>query len=62
MFNLQPCEFTTTIVEEHNIKIFIKNEKIDTTPSFYTYEHVKIKIGDIPSGLVGMAVEINGEC
>ena len=56
------CEFTTTIVGEHNIEIFIKNEKIDATPSFYTYDHTKIKIGDIPSGLVGMPVEFNGKC
>ena len=55
------CEFTTTIVGEHNIEIFIKNEKIDATPSFYTYDHTKIKIGDIPSGLVGMPVEFNGK-
>ena len=54
------CEFTTTSVGEHTIEIFIKNEKIDATPNFYTYDATKIKVADIPPGLVGMPVEFNG--
>ena len=51
------CEFTTSTVGEHTIEIFIKNEKIDATPSFYTYDATKIKVGDIPPGHVGMPVD-----
>ena len=46
---------------EHTIEIYIKNEKIDATPSFYTYDATKIKVGDIPSGLIGMPVDFNGK-
>ena len=55
------CEFTTSIVGEHTIEIFIKNEKVDATPSFYTYDATKIKVGDIPPGHVGMPVEFVGK-
>jgi len=51
------CEFTTSLVGEHTIEIFIKNEKIDATPSFYTYDATKIKVGDIPPGNAGMPVD-----
>ena len=55
------CEFTTSLVGEHTIEIFIKNEKIDATPSFYTYDATKIKVGDIPPGNVGMPVDFVGK-
>ena len=51
------CEFTTSTVGEHTIEIFIKNEKIDATPNFYTYDATKIKVGDIPPGHIGMPVD-----
>ena len=55
------CEFTTSLVGEHTIEIFIKNEKIDATPSFYTYDATKIKVGDIPPGNAGMPVDFVGK-
>ena len=57
--DLFTCEFTTSTVGEHTIEIYIKNEKVDATPSFYTYDATKIKVGDIPSGLIGMPVDFN---
>ena len=55
------CEFTTSNVGEHTIEIFIKNEKIDATPNFYTYDATKIKVADIPAGSVGMPVDFAGK-
>lgn len=54
------CEFTTSIVGEHSIEIIIKEEKVDATPSFYTYDATKIMVGEIPPGFVGMPVEFEG--
>ena len=54
------CEFTTSIIGQHLIEIVIKDEKVDATPGFYTYDASKIRVGDIPPGLVGMPVEFQG--
>ena len=55
------CEFTTSVIGQHLIEIVIKDEKIDATPGFYTYDASKIKVGEIPSGLVGMPVDFQGK-
>ena len=39
----------------------IKGDRIDATPGFYTYDASKIRVGEIPPGLVGMPVEFQGE-
>ena len=41
--------------------IVIKGDRIDATPGFYTYDASKIRVGEIPPGLVGMPVEFQGE-
>ena len=49
------------MIGQHLIEIVIKDEKIDATPGFYTYDASKIKVGEIPSGLVGMPVDFQGK-
>ncbi len=55
------CEFMATLVGEHSIEIVINDDKVDATPTFFTYDSTKIKIGDIPPGYVGMPVEFQGK-
>ena len=49
------------MIGQHLIEIVIKDEKIDATPGFYTYDASKIKVGEIPPGLVGMPVDFQGK-
>ncbi len=54
------CEFLTSLVGEHSIEIVINEDKVDATPTFFTYDSTKIKVGDIPPGYAGMPVEFEG--
>ena len=55
------CEFTTREVGEHTIEIVIRDEQLNVTPSFYTYDASKIKVGQIPMGYIGLPVEFDSK-
>ena len=55
------CEFSTSIVGEHKIEIIISDERLNVTPSFYTYDASKIKVGQIPMGYIGLPVEFDSK-
>lgn len=55
------CEFSTSMVGEHTIEIIISDERLNVTPSFYTYDASKIKVGQIPMGYVGLPVEFDSK-
>ena len=55
------CEFTTVQVGEHNIEIVLGNESLNVTPTFYTYDTSKIRVGQIPPGYTGNPVDFDGE-
>merc|ERR1711892_1519234 len=53
------CEFSTSLVGEHNIEIVIKDEQLNVTPNFYTYDASRIKVGQLPQGYIGLPVEFD---
>ncbi|XP_059081072.1 uncharacterized protein LOC131878933 [Tigriopus californicus] len=55
------CQFTTNSVAEYRIEVFIRNERVNVTPTFYTFDASKVHVGHIPSGFVGMPVEFEAE-
>merc|ERR1719490_45022 len=55
------CEFSTNLVGEHSIEIIMKDEQLNVTPNFYTYDSSKIKVGTLPQGYLGLPVEFDIE-
>ena len=53
------CEFSTNLVGEHNIEIVIRDEQLNVTPNFYTYDASKIKVGQLPQGYIGLPVDFD---
>ena len=46
---------------EHTIEIVLKEEILNVTPRFYTYDASKIKVGQIPMGYIGLPVEFDSK-
>lgn len=57
------CEFTTSLVGEHSIDVFIRGENVNVTPGFFTYDASRMRVGPLKPnpGLIGAPVEFEGE-
>jgi len=57
------CEFVTNLVGEHSIEVTIREERLNVTSRFYTYDASKIKMkGQQPqAGFIGAPVEFDSK-
>ena len=55
------CEFSTSLVGEHTIEIVIRDDQLNVTPNFYTYDASKISVGQLSHGYIGLPVEFDSK-